>query len=393
MLFSATRFIRLLLLTGVCFLLLNCCAPPKPFIELPGNYYPLFIDDGDLSPLLSAIDRHLNLLDNQPAETVVEVGGNSFTYGQFLESLETFRDIVSLKLSPFELDERIRRTFNVYQPAATMNGGKNSILLTGYYEPLFEGSLTREGAYQYPLYRVPDTLVTRVDKTTGKKTLGRLTAGGALLPYWSRQEIEQNNLLGGGELVYLKDPFDAYLIHIQGSGRVRLQDGSSRALHFAGSNGRNYKSLGKLFVKEKIMEAKEVSAFSMRKFFQDRPNRLIPMLHHNPRYIFFKWGEDGGPVGSLGEVLTPGRSVAVDHSLYPSGAFGYLVSRRPVLAPNGSISHWKTFSRFVLPQDSGSAIKGTGRVDLFWGAGKYAETAASHMKERGQFYFLVKKQF
>jgi membrane-bound lytic murein transglycosylase A len=131
----------------------------------------------------------------------------------------------------------------------------------------------------------------------------------------------------------------------------------------------------------------------MREYFAMHPDHVTPMLHHNPRYIFFKWGNDSGPKGSLGEILTPGRSVAIDHSIFPTGALGYLVSRRPVLNEDGSILRWQTFSRFVLPQDSGSAIKGAGRVDLFWGAGTYAKTAANHMKEQGAFYFLIKKQF
>ena len=116
------------------------------------------------------------------------------------------------------------------------------------------------------------------------------------------------------------------------------------------------------------------------------------MLFHNPRYIFFQWGDDHGPRGSLGEILTADRSVAIDHSILPTGAIGYLVSRRPVLNDNGTINHWRVFSRFVLPQDSGSAIKGPGRVDLFLGNGHYAETAAGNMKETGELYFLLKKE-
>ena len=141
------------------------------------------------------------------------------------------------------------------------------------------------------------------------------------------------------------------------------------------------------------MKVADVSVPTMRHYFNQNPDKRTPMLHNNPRYIFFKWGDNQGPRGSLGVVLTPGRSVAIDHSVLPTGAIGYLISRKPVLDDDGIITDWKTFSRFVLPQDSGSAIKGAGRVDLFWGADRYAETAASHMKEPGQFYFIMKKQF
>lgn len=115
------------------------------------------------------------------------------------------------------------------------------------------------------------------------------------------------------------------------------------------------------------------------------------MLYHNPRYIFFKWGDDKGPRGSLGQILTSHRSIAIDHKVFPTGAIGYLVSRRPIINEDGTVNHWKPFGRFVLPQDSGAAIKGAGRVDLFWGSDYYAEKAAGTMKETGNLFFLLPK--
>ena len=115
------------------------------------------------------------------------------------------------------------------------------------------------------------------------------------------------------------------------------------------------------------------------------------MLRHNPRMVFFDWGDGSGPRGSLGMPLTPGRSVAIDQRVLPTGAIGYLVTMRPILDEQGSISHWRPFGRFVVPQDSGSAITGPGRVDLFWGDNGYAEIAAGHMNHRGTLFFLVKK--
>jgi len=392
--FSSARSLRAFSLILLFFLLtFSSCAPPKNYFELPENYYPLLIDDGDKGPLLTALNRQLHYLKKFPRDKSIKIGEQSFAYGTLVESLETFGNIIRMNLSPYELDDIIRKTFTVYQAEGRKRGTKHSILLTGYYEPLFEGSLTRGGPFQYPLYRVPDTLITREHKNSGKRAIGRISTAGSFIPYWSRAEIEQNNLLRGNELVYMRDPMDAYLLHVQGSGRIQLQDGTTRAVHFGGSNGLSYKSLGKLFVDRNIMELQAVSIPSMREYFVMHPDHVTPMLHNNPRYIFFKWGSDSGPKGSLGEILTPGRSVAIDHSIFPAGALGYLVSRRPVLNEDGSIQHWQSFSRFVLPQDSGSAIKGAGRVDLFWGAGTYARTAANHMKELGAFYFLIKKQF
>ena len=374
-------------------LFLTSCAPPKQFFVLPDSYYPLFIDDADMDSLLSAVDQHLQYLRQQSPDKVVRAADHKFTNEQLVASLLLFQRIIKKNPSPFELDEHIKQGFDVYQSSGREKSTERSILLTGYYEPLFEGSLKKDETFQFPLYRLPNSIITVIDEDTGNKKIGRRNADGKFVPYWSRQQIEQKDLLSGYELVYLKNPFDAYLLHIQGSGRIRFPDGSTRAVHFAGSNGHTYKSLGRLFVKKGIMKVADVSVPTMRHYFSQNPDTQTSMLHNNPRYIFFKWGDNKGPRGSLGVVLTPGRSVAIDHSVFPTGAIGYLISRKPVLDDDGIITGWKTFSRFVLPQDSGSAIKGAGRVDLFWGADRYAETAASHMKEPGQFYFIMKKQF
>jgi membrane-bound lytic murein transglycosylase A len=182
-------------------------------------------------------------------------------------------------------------------------------------------------------------------------------------------------------------------MHVQGSGRVELADGTIRAVSYGGSNGHSYRSLGKRFVDLAIMPKEEVSIPRIRAYFATHPDKTIPMLHENPRYIFFRWGDEQGPRGALGTILTAGRSVAIDHSALPTGALGYLVSSKPVLSEDGTIDHWRPFGRFVLPQDSGSAIRGPGRVDLFWGNDHYAEIAASHMNEPGELFFLVKKNF
>jgi len=381
-------FILILLFPG-----LNTCSIQEFYLPLPENHYPLFIDNSDKDALVTALNRHLEHLSNYPPDKVIRINQQSFTYSHLLGSLKSFVEIIESNPSPFQLDEIIRENFAVYQAQGKYRGLQKTVLLTGYYEPLFEGSLEKRGKFSHPLYLVPDSLVSRKDNKTGVKKQGMIDPDGSFQPYWSREEIETNNRLAGYELVWLRDPFEVYLLHVQGSGRIRFGDGTVRAVHYGGSNGRAYKSLGQLFVQEKIMQVSEVSVPSMRRYFDQHPEQMTRMLHNNPRYIFFKWGGNSGPKGSLGQPLTPGRSVAVDHSIFPTGVFGYLISRRPILKDDGTIDHWQEFSRFVLPQDSGSAIKGAGRVDLFWGAGTYAQTAASHMKEKGQFYFLIKKQF
>lgn len=375
----------------VLWLVFASCAVPLGIEPIAPDQYPHFRDDLSSDSLLEAIDRQLHYLGTQVPETQTRIGSETFTYSTLQQSMEAFREIIKRGLSPFELDQLIQERFTVYEAAG--RDSQKQILLTGYYEPLFAGSYQKRPPYMYPLYAIPDSLVIEQGKTPGIAKIGRLTEQGKLRPYWSREEIERNNLLQGKELVYLRDPLDAFLLHVQGSGRIKFPDGKIRSIHFAASNGLEYNSLGKLFVDKGIMTKDEVSIPKMRNYFSEHPEEIRSMLNHNPRYIFFKWGDENGPKGSLGERLTPGRSIAIDQSILPVGAVAYLVSRKPVLNKEGDIDYWVPLNRFVVPQDSGAAIQGAGRVDLFWGNGAYAETAANHMKETGKLYFLLQKNF
>ena len=364
--------------------LLSSCAQVEPgLIEVDYGTSPFFIDDSSPGSLVEAIDRHLSYLSRASrTDSFDQISG--IPQEEFYKSLTAFKALLVSSPDPIKLNQLIRTHFQLYRAAG--RDGQHEMLVTGYYEPVFEGSREKTQTYRYPLYGVPDSLIV---SRNGSKKVGRLDENGSLVSYWSRREIETGNLLEGSELVWLKDRLDAYLLQVQGSGRILLPDGTTRALHYAASNGLTYNSLGKLFVDKKIMTREEVSIDAIRAYFDSHPDQIEPMLHHNSRYVFFNWGDDQGPRGSLGQVLTADRSVAVDHGIFPTGALGYLISRRPVLNDDGTINHWKTFGRFVLPQDSGAAIKGPGRVDLFLGNDYYAEKAAGSMKEKGSLFFLL----
>ncbi|MBT8328782.1 MAG: MltA domain-containing protein [Desulfofustis sp.] len=364
-------------------LLLSCGHVDPGLIEIDQGDSPFFVDDASPDSLINAIDQHLIYLSTTgKAHSFDKQFG--LAQDEFYRSLSTFRELLVANPDPIRLNQLIRTHFQLYQ--ATGRDSDQEMLVTGYYEPIFEGSLKTNKDYRYPLYSHPPSLIT---SHKGENKMGRLDDSGRLVPFWTRREIETANLLEGHEMAWLKDRFDAYLLQIQGSGRIMLPDGTTRAVHYAASNGLTYQSLGKLFVDEQIMTREEVSIDAIRTYFGSHPEQMERMLHHNPRYIFFKWGDDRGPRGSLGQVLTADRSIAVDHTIFPSGAIGYLVSRRPIFNDNGTINHWKTFGRFVLPQDSGAAIKGPGRVDLFMGNDYYAEQAAGSMKEKGSLFFLL----
>ncbi|MBW6521053.1 MAG: MltA domain-containing protein [Desulfoarculaceae bacterium] len=356
------------------------------------NRLPSLRDDMDHKSLTTAATRHLRYLKTLSPDTVVRLENELCSRDCLLQSMATFLEILEQGPSPTELDQAIRENFNLYQAAGRDKGEKGEMLITGYYEPLLEGSLIKSAPFIHPLYSIPDSLISYRDPGTGRKTTGRQDSTGAKVPFWSRAEIEERELLAGNELVYLQDPVDAFVLHVQGSGKIRFQDGSLRAIQFAATNGRDYKSIGKLLVDEKKMTREEATMPSIRHYLEKNPGEQKRILHHNPRFVFFQWNKrKESPTGSLGLPLTAGRSIAIDPATLPTGLMAYLVSQKPVLDREGLLLHWEPMQRFVLPQDAGAAIKGAGRADLFWGNGHYAETAAGNMKEQGQLYFLVKK--
>ncbi|MDR3630104.1 MAG: MltA domain-containing protein [Desulfocapsaceae bacterium] len=372
-------------------LLIAGCGITPPVSTTRLQNIPPLIDDADRASLVRATQRQLNYLNRLPSDAIVRIQGDTYTIGWLAESLRLFLDIVSQNPTPEELDATLRSKFLVYQSPGRDGAPAGEMLITGYYEPSLEGSLVKRPPFIYPLYAKPDSLCTRNDRATGKLRIGRLDGNGNMLPFWTRGEIEDQRLLAGNELVYVKDPLDAYFLHIQGSGRIRLRDGSSRLVLYSGSNGREYKSIGKLLVDENKMPNGAASMQAIKRYLREHPDEIRRVLHHNSKFIFFKWGEKG-PIGSVGEVLTPGRSIAIDRDVLPTAVIGYMVTRRPLVDQQGTVTGWTPMRRFVLPQDSGTAIKGTGRVDFFWGNGDYEEAAAGQMKEKGQLYFLVKKR-
>jgi len=365
----------------------------KALHRLEQQDVPFFYDDLDIESLIKCAQHQANFLEKQNRMADSPFGEDSYDTAWLLHSVQEL--LVQLEQKPDikELNRYLHENFLVYQAGGRTKQQQRRMLVTGYYEPVFSGSLTREAPFVYPLYSLPTSLTVLPGEDSGSSRIGRYDLDNNFVPYWSRAEIEQNQLLQGNELAFLQDPFDAFLLQVQGSGRIQLPDHSIRSVRFAGSNGLEYRSIGKLLVDEKIMTLAEVTVPAIRTYLENNPEQQQRILQHNPRYIFFSWGDAFAPKGSSGERLTPGRSIAIDASALPGGTIGYLVSRRPVHAPDGNISGWKTLSRFVFPQDSGAAIKGTGRVDLFWGSGEYAELAANHMKEEGKLYFLVKKGY
>jgi membrane-bound lytic murein transglycosylase A len=189
-------------------------------------------------------------------------------------------------------------------------------------------------------------------------------------------------------VAWLDDPVELFFLHVQGSGKVIFEDGQSIHVGYDCSNGRPYRSVGQLLIDEGKISRGEMSMQRLRAYLNENPFEIQRVLNYNPSYIFFKVTPQG-PLGSLNVKLTAGRSIALDRKLFPPAALTYVETQKPLSDGFGNIQSWAACLKFMLNQDTGGAIQGPGRADLFWGSGPYAETAAGHLKHPGKLYFLV----
>lgn len=367
---------------------------PEEALRQVRFFSPKFRDDMESDSLTLAIRRNLEYLNRLPPETVFHYGPHDFTRQQVRETQEAFLNLLSEGLDPGQLNREIRKKFRIY--CATGRVGDRRVLFTGYYEPIYEGSLTPDETFRYPLYRQPDDLI-KIDlslfneRLKGENIVARIE-GKKVLPYYSRYQIEVERALRGKnlEIAWLKDPLDVAFLHIQGSGRLRLSSQKDLLVNYQASNGRPYRSIGRYMIEKGFVAREEMSMQAIRRYLTENPGVLEEVLNYNPSYVFFRQVENG-PLGSLGVLLTPGRSVALDFKVFPKAALGFITCQKPLVNDQGDIIKWTEFSRFVLNQDSGAAIKGAGRVDIFWGSGPYAEVTAGHLKHNGDLYILIKK--
>jgi membrane-bound lytic murein transglycosylase A len=348
----------------------------------------------EVGSLAQAIKRNLEYLDRLDPDHIFYYGPHSFTCQQVRDSQEAFLDLFLESHDLKELNRKIKRDFLIYRTAGRV--GNRSVLFTGYFEPTYEASLTSNEEFKYPLYKKPDNLIQINLSLFHKKFKGStITAridGEKVLPYYSRQQIEKEKRLEGRglEIAWLKDPVDVAFLQIQGSGRLSLPDGKILSVGYRASNGRPYKSIGRYLLDKKCMIKEEMSMQGIRKYLSGHPEIVDEVLNHNPSYVFFRVQENG-PLGNISVPLTAGRSVALSSRLFPKGALCFISSEKPVVDDNGEIKEWIKFSRFVMNQDTGGAITGTGRADIFWGNDQYAELAAGHMQHEGQLYVLIKR--
>jgi membrane-bound lytic murein transglycosylase A len=280
-----------------------------------------------------------------------------------------------------------------FTPNAVVKKGKAG-LLTGYYEPVLEGSRTQEGRFQVPIYKRPPDLVNVVDDTRrgalkpGALTHVRKTATGTE-PYYTRAQIENGALKGQRlELLYFADAVDVFFMQIQGSGRVKLTDGTTVRVHYDGKNGHPYSSIGRYLTEKALFAADRMSMSALQAWLRADPERGKQVMWQNTSYVFFREIKDetGSPLGAMRVPLTPQRSLAIDTTYHALGMPIYISVPTMKHVPKAS-----PFSRLMIGQDVGSAIRGPERGDIYFGSGEAAGKVASSTGHPGKFFVLLPK--
>jgi len=385
----------------LCLLLLliitNGCArlikPPGPALkELSGRdlHIRQWIDDMNFQDLEKAIDNSLTYFARLPDTVRFQYGELSYSPEEMSASMKLFISVLN-EYRGEVLAREIKEKFLFFE---SMNSDRESFF-TGYYEPVIKGSLVPTDEYPEPLYETPDDLI-EVDlsmfsgKWQHEKIVGRLS-GNRLMPYDSRDEIVYLKSLEDRAMpIAYASEIELFFLQIQGSGMIRLRDGSIKRVNYAQKNGHPYNAVGRV-LSDRI-PPHEMSLQAIKDYLYAHPDEVRDILSYNQSYTFFR-EIDEGPLGDIEVALTPGRSIAMDRRTIPRGGLVFIETEIP-LFDQGKISDWIPVRRFALVQDTGGAIQGHGRVDMFFGHGEEAEMVAGHLKRSGRCFLIVaRKEF
>ena len=380
---SRNNILRRLLAVAFLFMILQagCSTPVKKPLLMPTepglglseitdpNLFPDFRDDYDKEPLLQSISNsmvYFKKIKSYPNA----FNSLGFSPEKQAETLEYFRDGYLRCKNSQELNEFISKNFRIFQAVGRRYEGK--VHFTGYGTPIYDGSLIPTEIFRYPLYRKPADF---------RK------------PYYTRREIEERNLLSGNEIAYFKSKLEAYLIHVQGSGQIRLPSGEKIYVGYGGDSGHSYTSIGRLLVMDGKISEEELTLSVLIKYFDQHPDELDYYLRQNDRYIFFEKVSYSVPHGSIGVPVTSMRSIATDKSVFPPGGLAFaVIGARKDGDANRTQEEWNVEkSFFVLDQDTGSAIKTSARADVFFGIGDEAMYNAGNLNTYGKLYYLLKR--
>jgi membrane-bound lytic murein transglycosylase A len=379
------RFSRIAVAIFALVALLSACAPVRPerlaLVPLRFTHLPGWKHDrpGEAIPaFLKSCARIESLAETAP------LGPDGFA-GTVADWRPLCRQAAQLPVA----DDAAARAFfeRGFRPYQLAVGRRTEGLFTGYYEAELRGTRKRGGAYTIPLYGLPDDLVAvdlgRFDpELEGRRIAGKVVKG-KLEPYASRAEINAGALTGRNlEIVWVDDPVAAFLVQVQGSGRVRLAEGGTLRIGYAGFNGHPYVSIGAELIRRGEIVREAVSIPAIVQWIGAHPEEGAALLETNPAYVFFRVVEGDGPIGAAGVALTPGRSLAIDPAFLPYGAPMWIDTHNPD-------RYEPPLRRLLITQDTGAAIKGPIRGDVFWGFGEQAAAKAGAMRHRGEAWLLL----
>ncbi len=334
----------------------------------------------DLKNLKTSIDFSLTYLSKPSSQNYFPI--QDITHHRAVRSLKVFGEMLDSGLTGSALNQAIRDKFDVYMSVGCDNQG--TVLFTGYYTPIFEGSYKSNDKFRYPLYKQPADLVKEPDG----KILGRKMPDGTITPYPPRAEIERSQMLKGNELIYMTDPFEVYIAHVQGSAKIRMPDGQLKTVGYSANNGHDYKSISKQMISDGVITASQLSLSAMIEYFKNNREQIAKYTNLNPRYVFFM-EQQGEPRGSINVPVTPYRTIATDKSIFPRACMTFITTKLP-MEQTGKITN-NVYSGFLLDQDTGGAIRAPGRCDVYMGTGDTAGKLAGQTYQEGKLYYLILK--
>jgi membrane-bound lytic murein transglycosylase A len=356
----------------------------QALVEVPITDVPdLSLTSNDRVALQQAIRHSLAFLSKPSADMKFPIGSRNgeITRDQVTRSLQALAELLQSTTDNAQLNAGIKSRFRALMSVGF--DGQGGVLFTGYYTPIFNASTTRDNVFKYPIYKRPSDLV---NATNQDAIAMRRNSDGSMTPYPSRAELETSGALNGLEFLYFADPYEAYIVEVQGSAKVILPTGSMMEVGFSGTNNHKYHPIAMDLVNEGKIRKEDLNLPNVRKYFKENPNELDSYRKRNPRFIFFTQVK-GGPFGSLGQPVTTDVTVATDKTIFPAGA-ACIVDTTAAFT-NGTKGN---YAGLRLDQDSGGGIRAAGRCDLFMGEGETAEARAGHQFAEGKLYYLLLKE-
>ncbi len=347
-------------------------------------------DDMNYDGIETAAEQSIAYYEQLPPDKEFSYGELVYTPDEMIASMRLFLNIIQ-HIRGDDVSNELEEKFLFFES----RNSEGNAFFTGYYEPVLEGSLLPTDDFTEPLYETPDNLVA-VDlgqfseKWINETIIGKLE-GSQLVPYDKREEIVyERSLRDRARPIAYVSEIELFFLQIQGSGVIKLRDGSLKRVNYDQKNGHPYNSIGTI-LRDKI-SPEEISLQSIKSYLYDNPDEVRGILNYNQSYVFFRETENG-PFGHIDVLLTPKRSIAMDKRIIPAGGLAFIETELPEFA-DGKVISRKPVKRFALVQDTGGAIRDHGRVDIFFGSGKYAEMNAGQLKQNGRVFLLIaRKEF